>query len=277
MTPTETLAAAAYEWHPRIERDGVTLYAGDCRDVLLALPDLSVDVVVTDPPYSERVHGKSRRGGSLPDAAGGRGAEISRARDLGFESLDAETMDAAARELARLSRRWVLVFCNVEMSQAWAAALERHGLEYLRTGAWIKLGAPPQFTGDRPAMGFEAIVIAHRPGRKRWNGGGGHAVWTFPIELNRGGANPRLHTTQKPLPLMRRLVALFSDPGETVLDPFAGSGTTGIACRDLGRRAILVERDAAYVETIARRLGEPRTLAAGAETAGDLPLFGGAA
>lgn len=84
----------------------------------------------------------------------------------------------------------------------------------------------------------------------------GHAVWSVPIVLDRGRNGARLHTTQKPDSLMRSLVDLFTDPGETILDPFAGSGTTLVAAAYLGRRAIGVEREERYCEVIAKRLEE---------------------
>lgn len=137
-------------------------------------------------------------------------------------------------------------------------------VEYTRTGAWLKRGATPQFTGDRPASGFEAITICHRKGRKRWNGGGKHAIWEHAIVLNRNGDDPRLHTTQKPEPLFRDLVLDFTDAGDVILDSFAGSGTLGAAAKKLGRKAILIEGQEPYCEVTARRLEriefEPRLL-----------------
>ncbi len=238
---------------------GITLWHGRCEEVLPGLE--RVDHVVTDPPYSEYVHSKSRRGSSEYRDAEDFPSCISRARDFGFDALTPELMRDCSREFARLASRWVLVFSDVESSHRWRRRLTGFGLEYVRTGAWHKLGATPQFTGDRPASAFEAITICHPRGRKRWNGGGSHALWSVPIVLNRGGEDPRLHTAQKPLALMTRLVELFTNPGDAVLDPFAGSGTTLLACKRLGRRAVGVEMDEAYCETIARRLqDEPAPL-----------------
>jgi site-specific DNA-methyltransferase (adenine-specific) len=204
---------------------------------LATLPDKSVDHVITDPPYSEKVHTASRRGSMRPEPGKG-DAAFSRTRDLGFAHLTAEVRDGCAVQFARVVRRWVLVFCDVEGVDGWRRSLVSAGLEYVRTGAWIKEGGTPQFTGDRPAVGFEAIVIAHPPGRKRWNGGGRQAVWSEPIVLNRGGDDPRFHTTQKPLPLLEALVRDFTDPGDLIADPFAGSGTTIVAAKRLGRSAV---------------------------------------
>lgn len=242
---------------PYYQDAAVTLYHGDCLEVL---PQLGpVDHVITDPPYSEYVHAKSRQGcrpltGSLSGGSFAAPANFSRAKEFGFDALDELARSVCAGEFARIVRRWVLAFSDVESSALWRRDLTVRGLDYCRTGAWVKIGATPQFTGDRPATGFEAITICHPEGRKRWNGGGSHAVWSHPIVLNRSGDDPRLHTTQKPQSLMVELVKLFTDEGETILDAFAGSGTTGVAAKLNGRKAILIERDEKYCEVTAKRL-----------------------
>lgn len=177
---------------------------------------------------------------------------------LTAEGVDApgNLMRACATHFAQLTRRWVLVFSDVESDYLWRHDLQRAGLDYVRTGAWIKVGSTPQFSGDRPATGFEAVTIAHPPGRKRWNGGGKHAVWAHPIVLDRGKKGERLHPTQKPQGLMHELITLFTDPGEVILDAFAGSGTTLAAARMLGRESIGIEQDEKHCETIATRLSQ---------------------
>lgn len=240
------------------------LVLGDCLEGMARLADRSVDHVISDPPYSEWTHAKVRRGGSVhvPDATEGvKRPVISTSKVLGFAALSDETRNAAAVQFARLCRRWVLVFTDDQGIAEWRYSLEAAGLENVRVGAWVKPGACPQFTGDRPATGWEAIVIAHRPGKKRWNGGGKHGVWTFPIV---SGGSDRLHTTQKPEALMEALVRDFTDPGDLILDPFAGSGTTGVAALRNGRRFIGWERDPKYHAIATKRLGytkEQRCLA----------------
>ena len=129
------------------------------------------------------------------------------------------------------------------------------GDAWIRAGVWVRVGAAPQFTGDRPATGADAVAIAHLEGRKRWNGGGSAALWSHGFAADEKGA-ARLHETQKPLALMREMVRLFSDPGEVILDCHAGSGTTGVAALLEGRRVVLVERDPVHAETCRRRLAE---------------------
>lgn len=207
----------------------------DCLAAMAALPDRCVDVTLTDPPFSLHVHDHQLRG-----------------KDLGFGHLTDEVRTATAGELARVVRRWVAIFSDVEGAHLWRGALEDAGLDYVRTMAWIKPGCSPQFTGDRPAAGYEVIVLAHQPGRKRWNGGGRAGVYEHPAPQQRE------HPTAKPLALMEALVSDFTDPGELVLDPFAGSGTTGVACKRLGRRFLGYERDPRYHAIATRRIAAAR-------------------
>ena len=90
-----------------------------------------------------------------------------------------------------------------------------------------------------------------RPRPSSWNGGGKHGVFDH---AQRDNNHPKLHMTQKPIRLMRELVTLFTDEGETVLDPFMGSGTTLLAAIQLGRKAIGIEIDPEYFDKASRRI-----------------------
>ncbi len=236
------------------------LRCGDCLDPatgLVTLADKSVDCILADPPYSERVHSKTMR--SSPGSPGKWGHGISQRRQLGFEPITTEQMEIVTKHAARVARRWVMFFCDLEIAHKWFAAGAASGLEYVRTGVWVKPGSTPQFTGDRPAPGCEGLAIMHPPGRKRWNGGGASAVWVNP-PVRIGQDETGRHPSQKPEAIMEALVKDFTDPGETILDPFAGSGTTGVAAIRLGRRFIGWERDEKYHRIAARRLCAAREL-----------------
>ena len=206
-----------------------TLILGDAFEILPGLEP--VDVIVTDPPYNTKTHRGARSQRSI------------KASPIDFESLTEEQFIAFCANAVRLAKRWVVLSC------AWqhAAAMENAGLPLVRLGVWHKLGSAPQFTGDRPGTGWEAVAILHREGRKRWNGGGHHAVWVCNVE--RGG-----HPTQKPLPLLLDWVKKFSNEGETVLDPFMGSGTTGVACAKLGRKFVGIEKRPDYFALACERI-----------------------
>src|SRR6185312_14094538 len=155
-----TAATASPEW---------ALHEGDCIAGMTALQDHSVDVVISDPPYEAEAHTSQR----LVARAGGK-LEV---EPLTFPPITEELRVESARQMARLSRRWILVFCQVEAAMKWRAALETGGAVYKRTCQWIKPDGKPQYSGDRPGIGYESIVACHAPGRSTWNGGGSHGVF----------------------------------------------------------------------------------------------------
>lgn len=104
-------------------------------------------------------------------------------------------------------------------------------------------------------MGFESIVTCHAPGKSSWNGGGRRGYLEHSVDAN-FSRTPRYHETQKPEPLMAELVTLFTDDGDTILDPFMGSGTTLVAAKRLARKAIGIEINEAYCEMAAKRLAQ---------------------
>lgn len=229
------------------EHAGIRIFHGDCREVFSGMVD--VDVTLTDPPYSEHVHKSNRKG--LTAHAG----VFSERRELGFECLDPEVRLAVSLWVAAHTTRWIGVFSDTESSHLWSHDLVAAGSEYIRTAFWHKVGGAPQFTGDRPAVACEAITLCHQKGRKQWNGGGRQGIYSVPIVVKRGGPNEiRVHTTQKPIDLMLQLVADFSNEGETIFDPFMGSGTTLVAAKQIGRKAIGIELNEAYCEIAAQRL-----------------------
>lgn len=245
---------------------------GDSAAILPTMASKSVDHVITDPPYEAQAHTLQRRvkrpGARANDAY--RDSRVAEVEPLSFAPITEAERDAVSREIGRLASRWAAVFCQVEATQRWRAALECAGLRYMRTGVWVKPDGQPQLSGDRPGMGYESIVFTHAAGRSRWNGGGRTGVF---IHTRDQGKAP--HPTTKPIALMLELVELFTDPGDLVLDPFAGSGTTGVACIRLGRRFIGIEKDAEYARVARERLeAESRGLSLSAARAGQRSLFG---
>lgn len=229
----------------RIEHlaDGVTLYCGDMLDVLPTLGP--VDHVITDPPYEAVMQ---NRWGVLS-----RNAPSSHVRHeaIGFEAID-PIRDDVAKAVKDACRGWGVLFCMAEGVRAWRDAIEATGAKYKRAMVWVKPDAMPQFNGQGPSVGHEMMVAAwYGDGYSRWNGGG--KPGTFIHTKNTSGAE---HPTQKPLPLMRELVEYFSFCGDTVCDPFMGSGTTGVAAVKSGRRFIGIERDPKWFDLACRRVSE---------------------
>lgn len=231
---------------------------GDCLDPvsgLARLADRSVDHVITDPPYSRNLYLRFRTNKGI------RGSEKRETPNrLALANLQIgaveDVIGGVGPHLVRLARRWIVIFHDAESGHLWREVL---GDLYVRTGVWVKPNGVPQISGDRPAQGCEFITIGHARGRKRWNGGGRPAVWTYnAVNANPNARGDNNHPCPKPLGLMEALVRDFTDPGETILDPFAGSCTTLVAAKRLGRSAIGWERDPAYAAVGRKRVEATR-------------------
>lgn len=236
--------------------EGWELRHGDCTDPrtgLASLDDASVDHFLTDPPYASEIYERCKKNPARSSKKGGENTvnESLAAMTKGAVGSIDEVLVSVAAEVGRLTKRWALVFCNVEALSMWRAELEQATMRYIRCGIWVRRGLP-QFSGDRPSQGFEACAITHASSEKlRWNGGGQWAVWEHPRSM---GKQRPSHPCPKPLALMERLVLDFTERGDLICDPFAGSGTTAVAALMHGRRFIGWERDPEFFADAARRI-----------------------
>lgn len=220
---------------PYYSQSGVTIFHGDCREVLPSLPDQCADLVLTDPPYSAVTHEGAR---------GGAGDEVL----VDFAPVDDFEIRAYMALMARIASRWLVSFMDWRHVHLFEKT-PPEGLVFVRHGIWVKPNGAPQFTGDRPGTGWEALAFLHRADVKLgWQGGGRHSVFTH------NKLNNNEHPTQKPESFMRELVSLFTEPADLVVDPFMGSGTTLAAAKARCRRAIGIELEEKYCEIAARRL-----------------------
>lgn len=222
---------------PKVEIGNATLYLGDCMDILPTLD--KVDAVITDPPYSETTHAnaKSNRGKGHGNKA------------IDFTSLTADQLQEILKICGSKCHRWLVS----TMEWRHIATFDQEppeGWELVRFGVWVKSNPMPQISADRPAQGWEGIAYMHstRGEKKRWNGGGQHGNYIGPVITD--GAHP----TGKPVPLFSGFVEKFTDRMETVLDPFMGSGTTGVAAIQLGRKFIGIEREPKYFDIACKRI-----------------------
>ncbi len=216
----------------------------------------AVDHVIADPPYDQRTSENMRTMRLGPDE-----------RAIEFDGIPSES--EVAQFALGTAKRWVVLFCSLRQLGAYASAA---GRTHVRDTVWVRSRPMPQLTGDRPAQAADGISILHRPGRKRWNGGG-CAAWYYgdtDRELSR-----ELHATPKPVWLIMQLIEEFTDPGDLILDPFGGTGTTGVAALRLGRRAIIIERNPEYAALCRERLAaESQGLSLAAARSGQLSLLG---
>lgn len=221
---------------------------GDCRlilgDSLSVMPGLSVDHVISDPPYEDELHkamGRIQRNDGR-----------AMVQELGFDGVNAGRAAIAAAAV-QASSGWVILFTLAEGVRAWRDDLQAVGVKWDTTCFWIKPDASPRFNGQGPARGAECFVTCWAgTGYRKWNGGGKRGVYTHCVNTGRQGEHP----TEKPVPLMMDLVQDFTQPGQTVCDPFMGSGTTGVACVALGRSFVGIEQNERWFDLSCRRIEE---------------------
>lgn len=203
---------------------------GDCLERMKEIPDGSVDLVLTDIPY-----------GVVNRASGG-------LRNLDKGAADAFdfSIQSALDQIARLCIGSVYVFCGTEQVSELRAGLAQRSFT-TRLGVWEKTNPSPMNGQHLWLSSLEVCVFGRRRGAT-FNEHCKGSVWRHPT------ARGKLHPTMKPVGLMARLILASSHPGDTVLDFTMGSGTTGVACANTGRKFIGIERDEAYFDIARERI-----------------------
>ena len=221
------------------------LILGDCLEILPTIG--CVDHIICDPPYEQLMHDlhsstKLRR----VDGGNERAA-------LTFDGID-KIRGPFVDWVKENCFGWLLAFCNVEGVWHWRSALVERGLKFKTTCIWVKPDATPKLNGQGPALAYECFTTTWAGvGHSRWNAGGKRGVYAHCTNnKDRTGEHP----TEKPVALMSEIISDFTRYGETVIDPFMGSGTTGVACAKLGRRFIGIEIEPKYFDIACKRIDD---------------------
>jgi site-specific DNA-methyltransferase (adenine-specific) len=214
---------------------------GDCRVVLCQLPSESADLVLTDPPY----------GVAYRPSRTARNPQHPWRRIIGDDRFDTELYRDWLAEAYRILRRNRHFYCFASDTHLGVVRqlVAEAGFRLKRTAFWVK---PTWTLGDcRGDYGHmtECIVFAHKGRRELAPPRHGNL-----LHFDRVRPRHMSHPTQKPIPLLRYLIAKSAPPEGVVLDPFAGSGSTGKAAQIEGRSSIQVEVDPTYVAAARRRL-----------------------
>jgi modification methylase len=241
-----------------------------------SLPAQSVDLIFSDPPFNLQLKQELRRpDGSLVDQVGDEWDQIGSIQDY-FEFTLAWLFQAK-RILKDNGTIWVMgSYHNI---YAVGYALQSQGWWILNEVAWLKLNPTPHMRGVRFCNAHEDLIWAkksekaknvtfHYREMKSINGGkqmrsdwtldGDEDIWKLPIcqgkERLKNSDGEKLHMTQKPESLLERVIRATSNPGDIVLDPFFGTGTTGAVAKRLGRNWIGIEADESYVPYAQERI-----------------------
>lgn len=240
----------------RIERIGAaTLYQGDAIEVLDSLSPGDVDSVITDPPYCSGSVSEASR-----SAAKGQGLRSETVARMGWfvgDNMGTAGLVFLLRSVAFHALRVinpegsVVMFCDWRMVPNLAPGIESAGLRYQNMVVWDKevLGMGQGFRAQHE------IILHFTAGSPKYH----NLSTSNVIRCRRVTADDRQHQTQKPVDLMRQLVEVVTKPAGVVLDPFMGSGSTGVAALHAGRSFIGIERDPEHFETACRRIAESQS------------------
>lgn len=224
----------------------------DCISALMEMEDCIADAVVTDPPYCSGSVGEAQR-----SAAKGQGLRSETLTRFGWFKGDnmgtaglAFMLRAMAWEAQRVLKPSgsLLVFCDWRMLPSLAPAIESVGLRYQNMVVWDKehMGLGQGFRAQHE------LVMHFTNGKPEYHSKSLSNV----LKSRRVSSKDREHQTQKPTDLMQQLLNVVCPAGGTVIDPFMGSGSTGVAAAVNGMRFIGIERDAGYYEIAKRRILE---------------------
>lgn len=242
---------------PYYQSERVTLYCGDALEVLPLIPSGSVDMLWTDPPYGHGNQDGDLQAARVRDDVAGarkRAAEpIANDSGVDFDALMLGFFDEAARIL---SPDCCCCCCmgggGPNTTFARMAMLMDTRLAFFQAIVWDK-SARGNGMGWRYRRNYEFVMVAHRKG--------GRLLWAdddtaFPNVMRHMPVTDREHPNEKPVALVQKFLSLHCSPGQLVVDPFMGAGTTGVAAIAGGRRFIGIELDPGYCAIAARRIQE---------------------
>ncbi|MFT0858524.1 site-specific DNA-methyltransferase [Ancylobacter sp. G4_0304] len=244
-----------------------TIRRGDCIAELAKLPAQSVDLVFADPPYNLQLQGELKR----PDDSRVDAVDDAWDKFENFEAYDAFTrawLLSVRRVLKPTGTLWVIgSYHNIFRV---GALLQDLNFWILNDIVWRKTNPMPNFRGRRFTNAHETLIWAAREPDSRGYTFNYEAMkaanedvqmrsdWLFPIcsghERLKDGDGHKVHPTQKPEALLARILLAASKPGDVVLDPFLGSGTTAAVAKKLRRHFIGIERDPAYADAAQARI-----------------------
>lgn len=233
------------------------LYQGDCVDIMQSLPDKSIDLIVIDPPYN------------LGNFMKNRATNLAKMRDnffgaAGWDDLEYDdwllSMDRYFSEAARIMKNGgaMIVFMAIIKVESIIQLAEKYGFYYKTTGVWHKLNPMPRNMNLHFVNSTEAWIYFTYKKRTGTFNNNGKVIHDF-IETSvtpNGERRYGKHPTQKPEQLITHFIQILSNPGDTVLDSFMGSGTTGVVAKRLGRNFIGIEYDKEYYEMASQRIKE---------------------
>jgi site-specific DNA-methyltransferase (adenine-specific) len=218
------------------------IYSGEYLSVLPE--DREYDILLTDPPYSKRVRSGRRTGSDLKQS------------NIQYDYMDQERADVLAEYFSRRVKFWAVIFCDhhsfLYHEKAWQAV----NWYTFAPVPWIKVAPPPRFTGDGPANAAEYIFIARPKKRLQKARNGSRPGWYnfASVRKTEFMIDGTVYPGSKPIALIKQVAADYALTGDRIVDPYAGTFTTGIAADMLGCHFTGAEKNPDVFDAGAARL-----------------------
>jgi modification methylase len=241
------------------------IICGDCVEALATLPPRSVDLIFADPPYNLQLRQELRRpNGAKVDAVNDEWDKFSSFQ--AYDNFSRNWLTACRRVLKDTGTIWVIgSYHNIYRV---GSIMQDLGYWFLNDIVWIKTNPMPNFRGVRFTNAHETLIWASKAKGAKYTfnyremkafncGKQMRSDWSMSICSGRERYRvngKKVHSTQKPVALLHRIISASSKPGDIVLDPFFGSGTTGVVAKQLRRRWLGIERSSDYIDIANNRI-----------------------
>lgn len=234
-----------------------TLLNGDCLEVMdkLIEGDIKVDAIITDPPYKITARGNGgNSGGMFQDK------NVNNGKVFKYNSIEIEDWLPLLWDLLVDKGHCYIMTNNKNITNFLKVIDTMHfnndkkqKFHFIKNLIWVK---DNKIMGQTYMSQFEYVIMLRKGGHKRINNCGTSDVLQFKNKKTKGDDGKNIHDTEKPVDMLELIISNSSNEGDVVLDPFMGSGSTGVACKNLNRKFIGIELDNDYFNVSVKRMEE---------------------
>ena len=223
----------------------IKLYNGDCLELMKLIPDKSIDLILTDPPYKITARGNGGNSGGMFQKKEVNNGKVFKVNDLEIE----DWLPEFYRVLKDGTHCYIMT--NNKNITHYLSVIDSSLFHFIKNLIWVK---DNKIMGQTYMSQFEYVIMLRKGKHKRINDCGQGDVLQIPNKKMKNLEGKTIHDTEKPVKLNEILIANSSNEGETVLDPFMGVGSCGVACVNTNRNFIGIELDEGYYNIAKERI-----------------------
>lgn len=230
----------------------IELWQGDCLELMKNIPDKSVDMIITDPPYKVTARGNAGNSGGMLQKKINKSGQV-----FNFNNIEIEHyLPLFYRVLKETGHCYIMtnhknITHFLKVIDEWKDKTTGNGFHFIKCLIWNKGN---KIMGQYYMSQFEYIIFLRKGAGKKINNCGTSDILSIPNKKSKDTKGANIHDTEKPVDLFKILIENSSKPNEIVLDPFMGVGGCGIACKNLNRKFIGIEIDEKYFNIAKERI-----------------------